>query len=146
MSASAQLTIDVAHCERCAAGFETGDVVAAVSNGQVADDEATVHDLQVFHRSCYLNAVRAGAVTNETATDSTDQPRGEWVGPVRGLSLREPGPDADGPILEIHGEDGMAAMEFDDEEFVEALTHLAAEIQMVHDRSPETHGQEESGE
>ena len=62
MSASAQLTIDVAHCERCAAGFDAGDVVAAVVNGQVADEEARVHDIQVFHRSCYLDAVRAGEV------------------------------------------------------------------------------------
>ena len=63
-----------------------------------------------------------------------DRDGGEWVGSVDGLSLREPGSDADGPILEIHGEDGMAAAEFDDEQFVEGLTHLAAEIQLVHDR------------
>ena len=57
---------------------------------------------------------------------------GEWVGQVRGMRVREPG-DLDGPVLEIHGEEGMAAMVFNDEAFVEGLTHAAAEVQMVFD-------------
>jgi hypothetical protein len=62
-----------------------------------------------------------------TSGSGTNQ-SGEWIGCVRGLRLRDPGPDADGPILEIHGEDGLAAMEFDDEAFVDGLTHTAAEL------------------
>lgn len=63
----------------------------------------------------------------------SDETTGTWIGAVEGFSLREPGPDADGPVLQAHGEEGMVAMEFADEEFVEGLTHLAAELQMLLD-------------
>lgn len=66
---------------------------------------------------------------------------GTWVGQVRGMRIREPG-DLDGPVLEIHGEEGMAAMVFDDESFVKGLTHAAAEMQMVFDE----HSQDTGGE
>jgi hypothetical protein len=66
-------------------------------------------------------------MTDGTSASGTNQ-SGEWIGCVRGLRLRDPGPDADGAILEIHGEDGLAAMEFDDEAFVDGLTHTAAEL------------------
>jgi hypothetical protein len=66
---------------------------------------------------------------------------GVWIGPVRGVTIREPGPDADGPVLEIRGEEGMAAMEFDDEAFVDGLTEMVAEMQMVFDQQEVTGGE-----
>jgi hypothetical protein len=56
---------------------------------------------------------------------------GTWIGELRGATVREPGPDAEGPILELHGEEGMAAVEVTDEAFVNALTHATAEMKMV---------------
>lgn len=55
---------------------------------------------------------------------------GHWIGVLRGATVREPGPDADGPILELHGEGGMVATEVADEVFVDKLTHAAAELGM----------------
>lgn len=69
--------------------------------------------------------------------DDTENQSGSWIGKVRGIRVREPGPDADGPILEMIGEEGVAAMEFDDESFIDGLSHTAAELQMVFDEIPE---------
>lgn len=58
---------------------------------------------------------------------------GNWLGQLDGISVREPGPDADGAIVEFHGNEGMAATEINDEQFVEKLTELAAEVQLILD-------------
>jgi len=58
---------------------------------------------------------------------------GNWLGQLEGLKVREPGPDADGPIVEFHGEGGMAATEITSERFVDKLSEMAAEVQMVLD-------------
>jgi hypothetical protein len=58
---------------------------------------------------------------------------GEWLGELQGIKLKEAAKDADSPILELHGDKLMAAGEAP-EEFVEALTTLAAELQIEHDR------------
>jgi hypothetical protein len=66
---------------------------------------------------------------------------------MNGMTVREAGPDADGPILEIHGDEGMAAVEIDDEAFVDGLTHAAAELKTeleAHDANV-TDGRELSG-
>lgn len=63
----------------------------------------------------------------------SEQQSGAWIGEVNSAMVREPGPDADGPVLEINGEEGLVAMEIPDEAFVDALTHAAAEIQTVLD-------------
>jgi len=65
--------------------------------------------------------------------DDSEQASGEWLGSVKEIGVRLPGPDADGPLLEIHGENGMAVVEIEDEEFVDGLTHAAAEVQTVLD-------------
>lgn len=67
-----------------------------------------------------------GADGSELATHRS----GEWLGTVEWLVVRDPGPDADGPIVEIHGDAGMAAVEIDSERFVDELSHAAAEVQM----------------
>jgi len=58
---------------------------------------------------------------------------GNWLGQLEGLSLREPGPDADGAIVEFHGSDDMAAVEIPSERFVDKFSELAAEVQLVLD-------------
>ena len=62
--------------------------------------------------------------------DSGDHRSGEWLGSIEGLKVRDPGPDADGPIVDIHGEEGMAAVEIASERFVDELSIAAAEVQM----------------
>lgn len=64
-------------------------------------------------------------------SDADEQKSGHWIGTLSGATVREPGPDADGPILELHGDDGMVATEVSDEAFVDGLTHAAAELGMV---------------
>ena len=61
--------------------------------------------------------------------DESQHRSGTWLGDVEGLRIREPGPDADGPLLEILGEEGMAATQFSKEEWVQGLTEASAEIQ-----------------
>jgi len=61
--------------------------------------------------------------------DDANPNRPAWLGSVRGLDVREPGPDADGPLLEVHGAEGSAAVEFDDGVFVDGLTHVAGELE-----------------
>lgn len=73
-------------------------------------------------------------MTADSSEDEPEKQSGYWLGSVAGLSVREPGPDADGPILEVIGEEGMVPMEFDNDAFIEGLTHAASEIQMVLDQ------------
>lgn len=58
-------------------------------------------------------------MTSDQENKRTEQTSGSWVGKLRGMSVRDPGPDADGPILELHGEQGMAAVEIADESIVD---------------------------
>lgn len=53
---------------------------------------------------------------------------GEFLGELDGLKIRGV---LDGPVLEIHGEDGMAAVEITSERFVDGLTEAAAEVQTI---------------
>jgi hypothetical protein len=57
---------------------------------------------------------------------------GEWLGNLEGLVVREPGPDSDGPVLEIHGEDdSLAATTITDDKQVEKLTEACAELNLL---------------
>jgi hypothetical protein len=58
---------------------------------------------------------------------------GDWLGQLEGISVREPGPDADGAIVELHGSEDMAAAEIENERFVDKLSDLAAEVQLILD-------------
>lgn len=58
---------------------------------------------------------------------------GEWLGELKGITLREAGDDADAPVVELHGSEKMAAGEAP-EQFVEAFTEAAAQLQLEHDR------------
>jgi hypothetical protein len=58
---------------------------------------------------------------------------GEYLGEFDGLALRSTLDDTGRPLLEVHGEDGMAAFEAT-EEAVDALTEAAAEIQLTFDQ------------
>lgn len=55
---------------------------------------------------------------------------GEWLGEATRIGVREAGEDADNPLLEIHGEEGMAAAEMT-EEMSNALSHAAAELNLA---------------
>lgn len=57
-----------------------------------------------------------------------------WLGEVQRLSLIEAEEDTDGPVLEIIGDNSVAAMEFTDEDFVEALTELSTVMQLEFDK------------
>ena len=70
---------------------------------------------------------------NATVNGEIEHRTGNWLGQLEGLKVREQGPDADGPIVEFHGEDGMAATEITSERFVNKLSEMAAEVQMVLD-------------
>lgn len=63
----------------------------------------------------------------------TQQESGFWLGEVEGIGLRQPGKDAEGPIFEVHGEEGMVAMEIADESLVEGLNKASAEMQLIFD-------------
>lgn len=56
---------------------------------------------------------------------------GEWIGELQGLTVRRPG-DLGLPVLELHGEDGLAATAVS-REFVDGLTQASAELNMVLD-------------
>lgn len=64
----------------------------------------------------------------------TEHTSGEYLGKFQGLKIRGVLDDTGRPVLEIHGEDGMAAVEAS-EEAVEGFTEAAAEIQTALDRS-----------
>lgn len=71
---------------------------------------------------------------------SSEKPRGEmkqqsghWLGELEGIRVCEPGPDADGAIVEIHGKEDMSATEIRTERLVDKLRGLAAEIQLILD-------------
>ena len=57
--------------------------------------------------------------------------QGRWLGEIKGIQVREPAKDADGPILEIYGEEAMAAVEVGDIEDVEGLEMSMEEIRAV---------------
>lgn len=57
---------------------------------------------------------------------------GEFLGEFEGLKIRGVLKDSGNPVLEIHGEDGMAAVEAN-KESVEGFTEAAAEIQSAID-------------
>lgn len=69
----------------------------------------------------------------ESAGDTRGEQSGAWLGSMTGLTVRDPGPDADGPVLEIHGDGGFAAVEIDNDAYVDGLSHAAAEVQMSYD-------------
>jgi len=52
---------------------------------------------------------------------------GKYLGEIIGIRVRG---GQDLTALEIHGEDGMAAVEIADEEFVDGLTEAAAEVDL----------------
>jgi len=66
----------------------------------------------------------------DAKSDTEDHRSGEWLGSLDGLKVRDPGPDAHGPVVELHGEEGMAAVEIASERFVDELSIAAAEVQM----------------
>lgn len=57
--------------------------------------------------------------------------KGYWVGEMEGMKVREGGPDVDGPVLEIHGEEGMAAVVVSDVDFVSEFAAVAAEVNLA---------------
>lgn len=61
---------------------------------------------------------------------------GAWLGDLDGITVREPGPDADGPILELHGTENMAAVCITDDDFIDQLTRSAVELDMAMDDGP----------
>jgi len=65
--------------------------------------------------------------------DDLEHTSGEYLGEFDGLVLRGTLDDTGRPVLEVHGEDGMAAFEAT-EEAVEGLTEAAAEIQLTFDK------------
>lgn len=58
----------------------------------------------------------------------SDRTSGTWLGKCVGLTVRKPGPDADGPIIEVHGSERSAAVEVDEPEFVDKLSRAGVEI------------------
>jgi len=67
----------------------------------------------------------------ETSNKEAEHRSGEWLGKLDGITVREPATDADGAIVEIHGEGSMAATEIASDELVDELSHMAAEVQLV---------------
>jgi ribosomal protein L35AE/L33A len=64
--------------------------------------------------------------------DADDRHRsGGWLGSFAGMEIREPGEDADGAVVEIHGDEGMVAVEIDDPEVPDKLSEAAAEIGLI---------------
>ena len=57
---------------------------------------------------------------------------GHWLGESTGLTVREPAGDHDLPILEIHGDEAMAAVQID-ASTAKALSHVSGELQLVHE-------------
>lgn len=55
------------------------------------------------------------------------------MGLLEGLVVREPGPDVDGAIVELHGEKNMAATEIVSGQLADNLSHVAAEVQLILD-------------
>jgi hypothetical protein len=60
---------------------------------------------------------------------------GEWLGSLEGLTVRPSGVDADGPILQLNGSDGMAAIEVDTPRSIHGLEMAAAELRSVYPKS-----------
>jgi hypothetical protein len=67
----------------------------------------------------------------------TEHTSGEYLGEFQGLVIRGTLEGTGRPVLEIHGEDGMAAVEAT-EKSVEGFTEASAEIQMALDHSVDT--------
>jgi len=67
----------------------------------------------------------------ETSNKEAEHRSGEWIGTLDGIVVREPATDADGAIVELHGEDSIAATEIASDELVDELSHMAAEVQLV---------------
>ncbi|GAA0507832.1 hypothetical protein SAMN04488066_101362 [Halorubrum aquaticum] len=79
--------------------------------------------------------------------DNTDFRRsGEWIGELEGIGIRDPGPDADGPIMEFHGSESMAAVEVTTEEFVDKLSEAAVEVQLALDEQGDHNLRTDGGE
>jgi hypothetical protein len=57
---------------------------------------------------------------------------GSWLGEVKRLSVRGPGSDDGDPVLEIHGDSGMAAAEIPPE-YTDGLTDAATQLDMARD-------------
>jgi len=73
----------------------------------------------------------------EVMTDGGEEQRsGMFLGTALGMRVREPGEDADHPLLEIYGDEGMAAVEMPSE-FTDGLSHAAAELDMAREDDPE---------
>ena len=67
----------------------------------------------------------------DTPNRDAEHRSGEWLGRLEGITVREPATDADGAIVELHGEESMAATEIVSDELVDELSHMAAEVQLV---------------
>jgi len=65
--------------------------------------------------------------------DREKRTRGTWVGTLHAVGVREPGEDADGPLVEIHGEQGMVAFEVTDGELVDEFARIGVEVGAVLD-------------
>lgn len=122
--------------------FDHPDGEIGESEGAIWDcwstDEGWIYEvLDLNYEKVRINAERISEVhDDELRADGSGERAddversGHWIGALRGATVREPGPDADGPILQLHGEEGMVATEVDDEAFVDGLTHAAAELGM----------------
>lgn len=66
---------------------------------------------------------------------------GEFLGEMEGLKIRGV---LDGPVLEVHGDEGMAAVEITSESFVDGLTEAAAQVQTILDRQSVENGGDEA--
>lgn len=62
-----------------------------------------------------------------------EQQSGSWLGTLDGVKVREPGPDAEGPVLELYGSDDMAAVEIETEDGLSGLNKASAEMKMAFD-------------
>jgi len=74
-------------------------------------------------------------ITNDGKTQHRS---GNWLGELDGIRVRSPGVDANGPIIELHGNEDMAAVEVTTEQFVDEFSKMAAEVQMALDASDDT--------
>lgn len=69
-------------------------------------------------------------VSSDTKTEHTS---GAWLGMFEGIRVRNASEDC-APVIELHGENGMAAIEAN-KHIIQGLTEAAAELNMALDEA-----------
>lgn len=75
---------------------------------------------------------KACAAVETDPIDIEGQLVGEWLCCLEGLTVRSAGEDADGPILQIDGSDGMAAVEMDTPLAINSLEVAASKLRSTY--------------